>query len=99
LSNEFVNYYTGAGYCLEEPAAYGATIEEAGFLEVQAQDMTPAFIALMQRELASIRSSAGEPEDDLDQADRDYLAARWERKIQWCADGEMKWAHLRALRP
>jgi hypothetical protein len=61
--------------------------------------MTATFIAVMQREVAGIRGGAGDPEDDLDQEDRDYLAERWERKIRWCNDGDMKWAHLRALRP
>lgn len=99
LSNEFTNYANGAGYHLEEPENYGAVIEEAGFQEVRVQDMTAAFIAVMQREVARIREGSSETEDDLDQEDRDYLAERWERKIRWCSNGEMKWAHLRALRP
>jgi hypothetical protein len=59
--------------------------------------VTAAFIAVMQREVASIRGGASEPEDDLDQEDRDYLVERWERKIHWCNDGEMRWAHFRAV--
>jgi phosphoethanolamine N-methyltransferase len=98
LSDEFVNYANGAGYFLEVPAAYGAVVEGAGFKEVQVQDMTDTFIAVLQREVAGIRQGAGEPGDDLDQEDRDYLAERWERKIRWCSDGDMRWAHFRALR-
>jgi len=99
LSNEFLNYSNGAGYYLEEPEAYSAIIQKAGFQEVQVQDMTATFIAVLQREMADIRVRASEPEDDLDQEDRDYLIERWGRKIQWCNDGEMRWVHFHALRP
>ena len=98
LSDEFINYANGAGYYLEEPEVYGSWIKAAGFQEVQAQDMTDTFIAVLQREVADIRKGAGQPEDGLDQEDREYLAARWERKIRWCTDGDMKWGHLRAKR-
>ncbi len=99
LSDEFVNYSNSAGYYLEEPEAHGAIIQDAGFQEVQVQDMTATFIAVLQREVADIRECANEPENGLDQEDRDYLIERWERKIRWCDAGEMRWLHFHARRP
>ena len=99
LSEDFLTYSKDAGYYLEDLDAYGGIVEEAGFQGLQVQDMTATFIAVMQREVAGIRGGAGTPGDDLDPEDRDYLAARWERKIRWCSDGDMKWGHFHALRP
>jgi len=99
LSSEFTDYANGAGYFLEEPTAYGAVIEAAGFRNVIAQDATDAFIDVLERETAAIRAGADDPEDDLGDEDRDYLIQRWERKIRWCNNSEMRWAHLRARRP
>jgi len=98
LSDEFVNYANGAGYSLEEPDIYGSIVKEAGFGNVKAEDMTAAFIAILQREIASVRSGAVESDDGLDQEDRDYLIERWERKIRWCKAGEMRWIHVIARR-
>jgi len=99
LSAEFTDYATGAGYSLVEPEVYGAIVETAGFQDVRVQDATAAFTAILEREMAGIRGGAGDPENDLDPEDRDYLVARWERKIRWCQRGEMRWAHFRAQRP
>lgn len=98
LSDEFTQYSNGAGYHLEEPEAYGAIVQKAGFQDVQAQDMTAEFIAILQREIAGIQQGAVEAGCDLSQEDRDYLIERWERKIRWCTNGEMKWVHVRARR-
>jgi len=98
LSDEFVEYANGAGYHLVEPEAYAGIIRNAGFQDVQAEDMTALFVDILQRETADIQKSTGNPEDDLDQEDRDYLLERWNRKIRWCNNNEMKWAHLRATR-
>ncbi len=82
---------------MEALDAYGALLQEAGFQEVQ--DRTATFIDILQRETDSIRASAEDPECDLDQEDRDYLLERWERKVKYCNDGDMRWVHLHALRP
>lgn len=98
LSDEFVNYSDGAGYSLEKPEDYGDIVRKAGFGKVKAEDMTTTFIAILQREIASVRSGAVESDDGLDQEDRDYLIERWERKIRWCKAGEMRWIHVNARR-
>lgn len=98
LSSEFVDYGNSAGYFLEEPAAYGVILEKAGFRDVRAEDATAAFIAVLEREMADVRRVTGNPEEDLDAEDRDYLLERWERKVRWCQNGEMRWVHLRAQR-
>lgn len=98
LSKEFIEYSREAGYYLEEPAAYGAAIEGAGFRDVDVRDMTAMFVSILEKEVAGIRECSGRSEDDLDAADRDYLIERWERKIRWCKNNEMKWAHFHAVR-
>jgi len=98
LSKEFIEYSREAGYHLEPPAAYGAAIEEAGFGGVEVRDMTATFVDILRGELAGIRECGGGSEDDLDPADRDYLIERWERKIRWCKNKEMRWAHFHAVR-
>lgn len=40
-----------AGYDLRTVKAYGKVLEEAGFKDVQAVDMTPTFISVLQNEL------------------------------------------------
>jgi len=92
FSPEFTEY--AAGYYLHTPDAYGELVKAAGFQLVEARDMTASFVAILQREVASIRGAAGS--EGLPQEDCDYLAKRWERKIDWCTRGEMKWVHLRA---
>jgi len=98
LSKEFTEYAAGAGYYLAEPEAYGAVLTNAGFEDVHAEDATALFIAVLEREMDDIRRETGNPEDDLDPEDRAYLLERWERKVRWCRDAEMKWVHLRGLR-
>ena len=100
LSDEFTEYVREAGYYLHEPAAYGDIVKAAGFSEVVVVDKTDTFVAVMQREMEAIRGNLQGPEHDgLENADRDYLLERWEKKTRWCKAGDMKWGHFYARRP
>ena len=98
LSKEFMDYANGAGYFLRDPEAYGAVLTNAGFQEVRAEDATALFVDVLEREMEDIRRDTGDPEVDLDPEDKAYLLDRWERKVRWCRNGEMKWVHLRGSR-
>jgi hypothetical protein len=75
-------------------ATYGATLEAAGFTDVVAEDKSAHFIAVMQQEIDRVRQMPEDPETGIDPEDRDYLIARWERKIVWCQNGDMAWGHF-----
>ncbi len=94
LSKEFTDYAAEAGYHLCPVASYGATLEAAGFTDVVAEDKSAHFIAVMQQEIDRVRQMPEDPETGIDPEDRDYLIARWERKIVWCQNGDMAWGHF-----
>lgn len=99
FDNDFEDYAKASGYHLHDPESYGAFVSAAGFVEVQVEDQSAAFLRLLEEESARIHAQPGEDTSDvLPESDRAYLLDRWEKKRQWCRGGAMKWLHLRARR-
>lgn len=96
LSNDFVDYVAETGYYLHRAHEYATALEDAGFTDVTIDDMTPDFIAILEKEMNQLIECCAVNPPALDAEDRDYLMDRWIRKVAWCRDGHMRWFHARA---
>ncbi len=90
VSAEFSAYANAGGYDLLGVEAYGELFSAAGYSDVRAVDWTDRFVAGMQAEKAALLRNRASFTDAFSEADLDYLVARWDDKIRWCGDGDMK---------
>jgi phosphoethanolamine N-methyltransferase len=96
LPGDFIEYEKDAGYFLLQPEAYGKVLETVGFTNVEALDKTDEFVAILRSEIDKVNGLSDDPETGIDPEDRAYLVDRWQKKIEWCNAGHMRWVHLRA---
>jgi hypothetical protein len=71
-------------------------LETVGFTNVEALDKTDEFVAILRSEIDKVNGLSDDPETGIDPEDRAYLVDRWQKKIEWCNAGHMRWVHLRA---
>lgn len=98
-SPEFQAYVRSTGYHLVDPARYGKLLEDAGFVDVEVEDATDKFIAIMKREAAQLAANPDDFVGTFSQADLNYLVDRWAMKDGFCRAGDMKWGIYKARRP
>ncbi len=98
-SPEFQAYVKSTGYHLVDPATYGKFLEGAGFVDVEVEDATDKFIAIMKREAAQLAANPDDFVGTFSRADLDYLIDRWAMKDGFCRAGDMKWGIYKARRP
>ena len=78
---EFSAYVAQRGYDLHSPAAYGKMLEQAGFVEVVAEDRTDLFEASLKKELALLEADKEDYIKCFSQADYDAVAGGWKDKL------------------
>jgi phosphoethanolamine N-methyltransferase len=95
----FAAYIAQRGYDLRPVAEYGGLLSAAGFADVAAEDVTPAFEASLRAELA--RAAAGKAEFVAEFSEADYgeVVGGWEAKLGRVAGGEQKWGLFYATKP
>uniref|UniRef100_UPI00358DDC03 uncharacterized protein isoform X2 n=1 Tax=Myxine glutinosa TaxID=7769 RepID=UPI00358DDC03 len=98
-SDEFSTYVKKRGYALCTVAAYGKTLQDAGFSEVQATDCTSKFVECLHKELACVEKIREAFVKDFSQAGYDEMVNGWRRKVERCVAGEQKWGVLRGTKP
>ncbi len=89
-SDEFSAYVSDRGYCLHTTDEYAGLIEDAGFRDVDARDVTSRFIEILRSELARIETLP------LPREQRDKLSASWQQKLDRAETGDQRWGMFSA---
>lgn len=97
-SPEFQAYIRSTGYHVVDPATYGTFLEAAGYRDVQVEDATDRFVAILERELDLLAANRADFLESFSEDDLNYLVARWQMKIGFCKAGDMKWGIYVATR-
>jgi phosphoethanolamine N-methyltransferase len=97
-SPEFRDYIEKTGYHVVDPASYGKFIEGAGYRDVQVEDATDRFVAILERELKLLEDNRADFLASFSEEDLNYLVARWKMKVGFCQAGDMKWGIYTATR-
>ena len=97
-SPEFQAYIKSTGYHVVDPASYGKLIEGAGYTDVQVEDATDRFVAILERELDLLETNRADFLQSFSEDDLNYLVARWQMKVGFCKAGDMKWGIYVATR-
>jgi len=95
-SPEFERYIETTGYDVLEPSEYGKLLRAAGFRDVVADDATARFIEILESERDRLVTKRAEFLTLFSEADLTYLVDRWEMKVRFCRDGDMKWGNFLA---
>ena len=90
-SPEFQAYIRSTGYHVVDPASYGKFLEAAGYKDVQVEDATDRFVAILERELDLLQANRADFLETFSEDDLNYLVARWQMKVGFCKAGDMKW--------
>lgn len=89
-SDEFADYIQQRQYALCTVAEYSALLQQAGFVNVQAEDRTAQFIEILQQEAARLSHAS------LDAANIVALQESWQSKIVRAQRGEQRWGLFQA---
>ena len=90
-SPEFQAYVASTGYHLVDPASYGKLLEDAGFVDVVAEDATDRFVEILKLEVERLNANRDDFLKYFSEDDLNYLIARWQMKVGFCNAGDMKW--------
>ena len=97
-SPEFQAYIKSTGYHVVDPASYGKLIAAAGYTDVQVEDATDRFVAILEKELDLLNANRADFLESFSEDDLNYLVARWQMKVGFCKAGDMKWGIYVATR-
>lgn len=92
-SEGFLAYQEEFHYQLHDLDEYRGFLEDGGFVQVVAEDITDLFLELHQHELAGIRR------DPIPEPYRTHLDEGWRAKIERARRGEQRWGLFQARRP
>ncbi|KAI0226388.1 Phosphoethanolamine N-methyltransferase [Lamellibrachia satsuma] len=95
-SDAFSKYVTQRGYYLLSPAQYGKVLEDAGFVNVLAEDRTDQFMAVLQKELNRTQAIKDEFIKEFSQTDYDAIVNGWKDKLVRCGQGDQRWGFFYA---
>jgi phosphoethanolamine N-methyltransferase len=91
LSESFATYLKHCHYYLQDLDTYGQALEAAGFHNLRIEDHTKAFIDSLRGELRDLNADRERFLREFTQSDFDYLVNRWNKKIQFCEQGDFIW--------
>ena len=92
LSEAFVSYLMRCQYHLQDLDSYRAALETTGFQDIRLEDNTQAFIDSLREEQQDLHNNRERFLREFNENDFDYLMNRWDRKIRFCEQGDLKWA-------
>ena len=90
-SDEFKTYTETCGYYLENIPSYTQLLKAAGFNDVIAEDITPELVLGFETTKNRLLNNATEFLQFFSQDELDRLVGRWEKKLQFCQEGHLKW--------
>jgi phosphoethanolamine N-methyltransferase len=91
--DEFTEYVKERVYCLHTLPESVTLLQSAGFIDVEAHDLTTRFVEILETELSTIRAA------NLDDPVRTKLETGWQAKLQRAGTGDQRWGLLAARRP
>jgi phosphoethanolamine N-methyltransferase len=97
-SPQFEQYIASTGYNVVEPEQYGRLLQGAGFADVVVDDATPRFVEILKSEMRQLVDNPTSFLASFSEADLKYLMDRWEMKVGFCKNGDMKWGNYLATR-
>jgi phosphoethanolamine N-methyltransferase len=97
-SPEFEKYIEKTGYNVVEPAQYGRLLEAAGFTDVVVDDATARFVEILKSETGGLLEHPGPFLAAFSNDDLKYLVDRWEMKVGFCKNNDMKWGNYLATK-
>ena len=90
--DDFSDYVEDRNYSLHTVDEYAGIIADAGFTQVNGEDITARFIEILQQDLRRIEQSG------LEQATVDKLRQSWQQKIERSAAGHHRWGLFSAVK-
>lgn len=99
LSQDFADYLARCHYHLRTIDAYATDIAAVGFELLTVEDATADFIACMEREQQQLEASRTRFLEVYAPEDYEYLARRWDMKLDFCRRGEFRWGLFIARKP
>jgi phosphoethanolamine N-methyltransferase len=91
LSESFITYLKDCHYYLQDLDTYGQALETAGFHHIRKEDHTTAFMDSLRNELKVLNADRDKFLREFTENDFDYLVNRWNKKIQFCEQGDLIW--------
>ena len=90
---EFEAYVADRGYCLHTLDEYQELVRNAGFTQIECEDLSAKFVQILRSEMITIQ--------DLDIAEslRSKLTASWQSKLAHCETGHHRWGLIRGVKP
>ncbi|XP_059144451.1 uncharacterized protein LOC131931640 [Physella acuta] len=98
-SEKFKTYVKQRGYNLLSPAAYGKVLEEAGFVNVRAEDRTQQFADILKVEIARTESIKDEFIAEFNEDGYKYIVDGWKEKLGRVELGDQRWGLFYAEKP
>eukprot|EP00898_Chlorokybus_atmophyticus_P009086 jgi/Chlat1/9179/Chrsp97S08451 len=98
-SADFTAYIRQRGYDLHDIDSYGKFLEDAGFVDVKAEDRTEQFQLLLETELARVKAGRSAFVQDFSETDYNEVVDSWEAKLDRCKRGEQRWGLFMASKP
>ena len=86
----FKAYVDDRGYDLHEPFVYGKLLEDAGFKQVEAWDVSKNFLEMLEVELEQFRKKHNPKPENMQKVDFDSFEKSWLEKIGWVRTGDMR---------
>jgi phosphoethanolamine N-methyltransferase len=91
-SEDFSAYVKDRGYCLHTLSDYAGLIAEAGFEQVDYEDITDRFIEILESDLERIAGM------NIDDTDRVKLEQSWSQKVRRSRAGDHRWGLFTAVK-
>ena len=91
-SKAFSDYVEDRGYCLHTLPDYAELISQAGFKQVEYEDLTDRFIKILYSDLDKIAQLA------VSQTDRKLLEQSWRQKLSRSEAGDQRWGLFTAIK-
>ncbi|GFR69938.1 phosphoethanolamine N-methyltransferase-like [Elysia marginata] len=98
-SEQFKAYVKQRGYILLSPEAYGKTLEQAGFVNVRAEDRSKQFADILKTEIAKTESSKEKFIADFDENGYNSIVNGWKEKLGRVEMGDQRWGLFYAEKP
>ena len=90
ICESFKEYILDRGYDLHEPLAYGKLLEDAGFKQVEAKDVSTDFLKMLETELERFRNNSHQLSENFTKDDYESIEKSWLTKIEWVRNGDMR---------
>jgi len=98
-SETFSQYVKQRGYQLHTVQQYGKLLEDAGYCDVEAIDVTDYLVERCHEELKRLEPLQSEFVAEFSQEDYDYLVKGWKSKVARCLQGDQRWGLFIAKKP